>query len=47
MTIDPLAVAPTEATDHPHSWHLRAVDYDDGQVSNRYECDSCDAVWFT
>ena len=32
---------------HAHVWQLRSVDYDDGVVSNRYECEACDAVWFT
>lgn len=32
---------------HPHTWQLRSVDHDDGLVSSRFECDGCDAVWFT
>ena len=47
MTIDPLGPTPTEPTDHSHAWQLRSIDYDDGRVSNCFECDHCDAVWFT
>ena len=36
-----------EPAAHTHGWQLRAVEYDDGLVSNCYECEGCDAVWFT
>jgi len=40
--------APLEgAVGHAHGWRLRDVEFDDGVVSRRYECDGCDAVWFT
>lgn len=32
---------------HPHTWQLRSVDHDDGMVCSCFECDQCDAVWFT
>lgn len=46
MTTDPLGPTPSES-DHPHAWQLRSIDYDDGRVSSYFECDHCDAVWFT
>ena len=36
-----------EPAGHTHGWRLRAVEHDGGRVSNCYECEGCDAVWFT
>ncbi|NYD43160.1 hypothetical protein [Nocardioides panaciterrulae] len=45
--VEPSGATAAELAGHAHGWQLRAVEYDDGVVSNRYECDGCDAVWFT
>lgn len=45
--VEPIGGSSGEAADHAHGWRLRDVEFDDGVQSNRYECDGCDAVWFT
>ena len=45
--VGPRAEVAVETSGHAHGWQLRAVEHDDGRVSNRYECEGCDAVWFT
>ena len=45
--VEPTEAAAGEPSGHAHGWQLRAVEYDDGVVSSCYECDGCDAVWFT
>jgi hypothetical protein len=45
--VEPAGGSLEEAIGHAHAWELRDVDFDDGVVSNRYECDGCGAVWFT
>ncbi|MFC4783546.1 hypothetical protein ACT8ZV_03670 [Nocardioides sp. MAHUQ-72] len=45
--VEPAGGAREELTGHTHGWQLRSVEFDDGVVSQRYECDGCDAVWFT
>ncbi|MCW2794026.1 MAG: hypothetical protein JWO76_3124 [Nocardioides sp.] len=32
--------------DASHTWQLRGVEFDEGVSVSRYECDSCDEVWF-
>lgn len=45
--VEPPEAAEVVPAGHAHGWQLRAVEYDDGLVSHRYECEGCDAVWFT
>jgi len=45
--IEATGVLTVERPAHAHGWQLRAVEHDDGRVSNRFECEGCDAVWFT
>jgi hypothetical protein len=45
--VEPTGVPVVPPDGHTHAWQLRAVEYDDGRVSNCYECEGCDAVWFT
>ena len=45
--VEPTDGSRGDAVGHAHGWQLRDVEFDDGVVSHRYECDGCDAVWFT
>jgi len=45
--VEPTGGSPEDSVGHAHGWRLRDVEFDGGVVSHRYECDGCDAVWFT